>query len=36
MEIGRRGFERVHAEWTLKNMASNTESVFEEVAARVR
>ena len=36
MAMGRRGFERVHAEWTLQNMAANTESVFEEVAARVR
>jgi hypothetical protein len=36
MEMGRRGHERVHAEWTLSHMAAHTEHVFEEVAARVR
>ena len=36
MEMGRRGHERVHAEWTLQHMAAHTESVFQEVAARVR
>ncbi|MEP7365908.1 MAG: glycosyltransferase family 4 protein [Acidobacteriota bacterium] len=36
MEMGRRGHTRVHAEWTLANMAAHTESVFDEVAARSR
>ena len=36
MEMGRRGYERVHAGWTLSHMAAQTENVFREVAARAR
>jgi len=36
MEMGRRGYERVHAGWTLQHMAAQTEQVFAEVAARAR